>query len=46
MKNKSDEESFNENDEIIRIKLENLRLNEENASLVNSKQKMEAHYLD
>lgn len=33
---------LDENDEVLRLRLENVRLNEENSSLVNSKQKVEA----
>jgi len=46
IKQKSDTESFDKNDELVRLKMENLRLNSENAALLNGRQKMETHYTD
>ena len=46
MKGRMDNRKLTENDEIVRIKLENHRLNEENASLITTKQNLETFYTD
>ncbi len=46
IKLRGENEQFDKDDEMVRIKMENLRLNAENAALLNSKQKMETHYTD
>jgi uncharacterized protein YdcH (DUF465 family) len=46
IKGKGESEEFTKDDEMVRIKMENLRLNAENAALLSTKQKMETHYTD
>lgn len=46
IKLKGSSEQFDKDDEMVRIKMENLRLNAENAALLSGKQKMETHYTD
>ncbi len=46
IKLKGESEAFDKDDEMVRIKMENLRLNSENAALLSGKQKMETHYAD
>eukprot|EP01022_Parablepharisma_sp_SALTPOND_P018497 TRINITY_DN3024_c0_g1_i1.p1 TRINITY_DN3024_c0_g1~~TRINITY_DN3024_c0_g1_i1.p1 ORF type:complete len:1037 (-),score=207.38 TRINITY_DN3024_c0_g1_i1:7357-10467(-) len=46
IKLKEEAENFDKDDEMVRIKMENLRLNSENAALLSGKQKMETHYTD
>ncbi len=44
LKKKGDSEQYEKDDDLVRLKMENSRLNAENAALLNGKQKMETHY--
>ena len=44
LKKKGDSDQYEKDDDLVRLKMENARLNAENAALLNGKQKMETHY--
>jgi len=46
IKLKVDSKNFDKDDGIVKIKMENIKLNAENATSLNKKQEMEAHYED